>query len=235
MTYDLSKKLEELVLDDFKGVPRASSWIPRHFDIKKIAAYTNLIKNPKMLDAGCGNGFISYLFALEGLDVLGVDLGLKDDSKFWRKDVPGLKLRKNDIYSGDLYKERNIVFNSWMPQGEDWSGCFKYAKPAPSIIFYVKSQSTGLQPQMPVNINPNQIDTYTTPLGFIEVDRWKTFGNDGFILSNDNGIKEKTCDVIVQVKRDVWKSRWKKFELTKNSNIPFNAVQYNWEKELPSN
>ena len=49
-------------------------WIPRRRDIFLIARFFQLAGCGEILDLGCGNGFLAYLLAYEGLKVCGVDL-----------------------------------------------------------------------------------------------------------------------------------------------------------------
>ncbi|MDP1728916.1 MAG: hypothetical protein Q8L27_01790, partial [archaeon] len=203
MVWNVNKRLEEITLEDFHGYPRASSWIPRHEDVAKIVAYANLVTKPAMLDAGCGNGFIPKLFAKEGLEVTGIDEYMDLESLEMYAGIKNLQLRKGDAEDGKWYKHQNIVFNSWMPRGIDWSGCFKYAKPTPTMIIYVKSTSSGMQPGMSGNFN--NIDTYALPFEFSEVARWPCFGNDAF-LSDENFefSGNKTCEVIIQSPKEFY-------------------------------
>lgn len=230
MAWNKNKRLEEIALEDFHGSPRINSWIPKHSDIAKIAGYTRLIKNPKILDAGCGKGFVSALFALEGLNVLGVDIDLSIEDLRRYSDVFNLGLKRGDIVDGKWYGNINAVFNSWMPQGIDWGSYFVYAKPTPNMIIYVKSRSTGMQPEMPGNYN--HIDSYNIPLKFIEIDRWKCFGNDDFKDDETPVIVSKTGEVIVQLRTDIYLKNPEKFKEARE--IFLKVPPYNWEKELPN-
>jgi len=229
MTYTSEKPLEAVVLEDFFGSPRASSWIPRHADIARIAGYILLVDKPRVIDAGCGKqGFISMLLAREGLKVLGVNIEISLENVGRYSVIEGLKLRQGNAESIALYKNRNVVFNSWMPQSSDWSGCFKNLKPRPEMIVYVKSRSTGIQPGMPGNCNA--WNTYALPIGFVEADRWRCFGNDDFD-SHKPIITSKIGEVIIQTREDLYQARRADFEGLKLSKT--SAAPYNWEAELP--
>lgn len=224
--------LEKITLSDFHGYPRTSSWISRHSDVAKIADYMKLIKNPNVLDAGCGNGFNSMLFAKEGLEVLGVDINLNSESKKLYKRVKNLKLENGNLENGKWAKDRNIIFNSWMMQGLDLSSYFYNGKPAPNMIVYVKSRSTGLQPGMPMN--NNEINTYDTPFGFNEVDRWACLGNDNF-ASDENMLFDSKLvgEIIVQARKDIYDKKFEKFEEIKKTDYSKKVKPYRWEKEIP--
>jgi len=226
MVLNAQRKLEEMTLEDFQGYPRASSWIARHSDIKRITDYMKLAPKPRVLDSGCGNGFNSILLAMEGLDILGVNIGedfIEYDSKL------KLMLKTGNAEDKKWYRGRNIMFNSWMPACTDWSGCFKYNKPTPCMIIYVKSRSTGLQPGMANN--PNNWNTYSLPSGFVEADRWFCFGNDDFETENIPKLTSKSGEVIVQVNKELYAVKSKAFQdIEKSKTI---AKLYNWEKDLP--
>ena len=51
-------------------------------------------------------------------------------------------------------------------------------------------------------------------------------------MSNNQGITSKTCEVIVQARKDIFESRPSDFEFIKHANMK--SVPYNWESELPS-
>jgi SAM-dependent methyltransferase len=229
MPYTSHKPLDEIVLSDFFGSPRASSWIPRHADVVRIADYIKLVHKPRVIDAGCGNGFITRLLALEGLNILGVNIELSEEDVRRYSDIRGLELRQANAESIALYRGRNVVFNSWMPSGSDWSGCFKFLKPKPEMIIYVKSRSTGVQPGMPGNFN--DWDTYQVGLPFVEADRWKCFGNDDFD-SDKPRIASKIGEVIIQARGDLYEARRTDFERLKVEKTT--ARPYNWEAELPA-
>ena len=228
MVWTSNRSLDDVTLADFRGHPRASSWIARHNDIRRIVNYMKLVRNPKVLDGGCGNGFISMLLAREGVDVLGIDIGMQEEVQDMYPGVDNLRLEDGDVSDGEWYKERNIVFNSWMPLGFDLSGYFKYTKPTPDMIIYVKGRATGMQPGM--SNNPNDIDSYTLPFGFVEADRWKTFGNDDFLEEESVKLGEPSCEVLIQTPEEFYRSKEARFKADKLEDV----VPYNWEKEMPS-
>jgi len=228
MVLDIKRKLEEMTLEDFQGNPRASLFIPRHSDIKRIADYMKLITRPRVLDAGCGNGFITMLLAKEGVNIRGVNSKLDPNSYLF--EIEGkFHIDEGNVEDRKWYKDKNIIFNSWMPSFIDWSGCFKYTKPRQDIIVYVKSRSTGMQPGM--HGNYNDWSTYTPHNLFTEIDRWKCFGNDDFIDEKTPKLKTQVGEVIIQVRNDVYDFRSRKFSDIKNSVT--DAQPYNWEVEMP--
>jgi len=225
MVWDKKRKLEGITLEDFQDHPRTSSWIPRHSDILRVVENCRTLGNPKILDAACGSGFVSSLIAMEGIFVKGVNIAIEDEILY---GVDNLTLIQGKVEDSKTYKGIKIIFNSWMAQSQDWSGYFKYAKPTPKMIMYVKGRSTGLQPDMPGNIN--KIDSYTLPFGFVEVDRWKTYGHDDF--NKQGNLVMPSCEVIIQVQKEVYGGMIAKFDAVKKTS--FNPEPYNWEKEMPS-
>jgi hypothetical protein len=229
MVFDKAKRLEDITLSDFQGASRISSWIPTHREVDKISKYAKLVNSPYMLDVGCGHGLASFLFAIEDVRVLGVDAGLNKDRALCNSGITNLEFREKNAYEGEIYKGINVIFNSWMPQGEDWSGCFIRKKRFP-IIIYVKSRATGMQPGMPMNFN--DLNTYRTPIGFVEIDRWSCFGHDDFKSDTSLEIKTQYGEVIVQSTQEFFKKNAKKFQRVKDEQSK--AIPYNWEGELPS-
>lgn len=227
MVLNIQRKLEEMILEDFHGYPRASSFIPRHSDIRKIADYIHLVAKPKVLDAGCGNGFITMLLAKEGLNIQGVNSELDEYSKIINEPKKFV-IEKGNVEDGKWYRNKNVIFNSWMPSFTDWSGCFKYNKPQPQLIIYVKSRSTGLQPGMVRNYN--DCDSYRIQDPFIEADRWKCFGNDDFVDERTPIVKNPIGEIIIQVRKDVYLAKIKGFQNLEKTSIF--VKPYNWEREL---
>ncbi len=223
--------IEKLTLNSFRGGFRASSWIMRHSDIVRLANNFKTIRNPKVLDAGCGNGLASVLLAREGIDVLGLNLNIPTDLGEYSSG--NLDFVEGNCEFHKHYEGRNIIFNSWMPTGKDWSGVFKYTKPKQKIIAYVKSPITGLQPGM-MN-NQNDLDTYSLPNGFVEVDRWKTFGHNDFAIKRPHAIISKTGEVIVYMREDVFeeKDAQKKLSEIRDSGNDLGVEPYYWEKGMP--
>jgi len=223
--------LEKVALSDFHGHPRTSSWISRHSDVAKIADFFKLIRNPKILDAGCGNGFNSMLLAKEELKVKGVDSGMLPGSKIIYSQIENLELEEENLENGPTYKGINGIFNSWMMQNQDLSSYFYNSKPAPNVIVYVKSRSTGMQPGMPSN--HNNTDTYETPFGYVEADRWGCLGNDNF-SSEDEGVFKpgNTGEIIVQANKEFYDKKAKGFQEVTSRDYAKEVTPYGWEKEF---
>ncbi len=234
MAFTIKTSPESVSLEDFRGHPRISSWIPKYSDILKIVDYIRIVNNPRVLDAGCGNGFLSNLLALEGLNVKGIDTRLEEDSQILYSRNSRLKLKKGNLWDAKHYKGINVIFNSWMGQGQDFSGCFIYASPEKSMIIYVRSPSTGLQPSMPIAMNPSGLDTYMARGNFREIDRWPTYGTDGLaIAGRKDSYPTMTNEVIIQVQKDFYELNKEKFErVLRTVHEP---KIYNWEKDLSPN
>jgi hypothetical protein len=235
MTWNKTKTIDELTLEDFKGVPRISSWIPKHADVIKIAEFMKLIKNPKVSCMACGNGFEAALLAQEGLDILGVDLNLSDENRY--SNFPNLRLVQGDLMEkGPWYNERNIIFNSWMLGGQDWSSYFYNSKPGPKMIVYVTGKGpngegyTGLRPCM--QNNPHNIDSYATPWDYIKLDEFPSFGAMDFKNTETPELNKPSCSILIQVKKGTYETLKKQLKTTKQKD--FNeVVPYRWEAEMP--
>jgi SAM-dependent methyltransferase len=99
-----------------------SYWAPRREEIQRIVEVAKYLHKgtdrPKILDVGCGSGFLAYLLALTGeVDVIGID-PCKNNI---REDIfshPNLKFEVGDSsYAKEKYSSQDIdvVLSSWMP------------------------------------------------------------------------------------------------------------------------
>lgn len=99
-----------------------SYWAPRREEIQRFVDIAKAVYRgegkPKVLDVGCGTGFLAYLLAETGeVDVIGLD---PEESLIMNSPYshPNLQLEVGDSrdavkrYSGQDF---DIVINSWMP------------------------------------------------------------------------------------------------------------------------
>lgn len=108
-------------------------WVPRREDIVMIAnAAKHVSSNPTILDIGCGNGFLSYLLAREGVNVVGID---PDESHIVKSPYKhdNLELIAGGVERMSQY-DADVIFNSWMPLGVDITPQI-VAQNAPMIVY----------------------------------------------------------------------------------------------------
>jgi len=113
-------------------------WAPKRAEIEIFVKLAEAVSEglPKIVDVGCGNGFLSYLMAETGrANVIGID--------------PNEHLIKNNIYShpnlefrlGDVesLSEKNIdvVINSYMPNGVNLTPAIRELNA--KCIIYIKN------------------------------------------------------------------------------------------------
>lgn len=223
--------LQEIVLKDFCGENRISSFIPRHSDMTRIAEYARLVRRPRVLDAGCGTGFLTMLLALEGLNMTGVNREISLDNQSKYSGVKNIKFQEGIMEDAKTYSKQNVIFNSWMPAFQDWSSYFHNRKDRPELIIYVKAPTcTGVQPGM--NGNPNNVDTYKPYPDYLEADSWSCFGHNDFIAPPSLELRNPPIgSVIVHAKIDFYKANQKEFLAVKEKQI--SVKPYNWEAEMP--
>lgn len=117
-------------------VSPAAYWVPTHGDIKAIAAIARFVaEQPTIIDIGCGNAFISHLLAQE-IPIIGIDPNqqLLAETPYNHPDLQlkeGTAENASEILQG---KPVDVVINSWMPQGVDFSDWLYALKPK-AIIF----------------------------------------------------------------------------------------------------
>ena len=95
-----AKPIEEITIDDFGYDPPISYWAPRRVEIQRFVEIAKALHQsgdkPRILDVGCGNGFLAYLLAAtEEVEVVGLD----PDAKTIRRSKfrhPNLQLKVCD-------------------------------------------------------------------------------------------------------------------------------------------
>jgi hypothetical protein len=79
--------------------------------------------------------------------------------------------------------------------------------------------------------NPNAVNSYRTPYGFVEVDRWNTFGAMDFKNTDSTRLCLPSCEVIVQVSRIQFAEKEREFNEIKSGKLQI--LPYRWEGEMP--
>ena len=144
----MSDKLEELAADYDRSYVQANyfqyrTWVYRPF-IKAIIKRVRLAEGSRLLDAGCGQGFFTSLFAECGMKALGVDIspeGVKQarknygaEAEFVVGDVCRLPYKNQfdcvysrscSLYNRDNFAEDRTVSDALL----------KYVKPGGMLIF----------------------------------------------------------------------------------------------------
>ena len=126
--YEKSKvPLSAITLENICGTEETtlvSFWAPRREEVQRFVEIAKTVHKgkgkPKILDVGCGNGFLAYLLAATGeVEVIGLD----PDESLIKENLyahPSLRLEVGDSQDAvERYGGRNfdVVLNSWMPNG----------------------------------------------------------------------------------------------------------------------
>lgn len=117
--------LRDITLENICGTDKtapASYWAPRREEIQRFVDIAKAVHTgegkPRVLDVGCGTGFLAYLLAETGeVDVIGLD---PEESLITKSPYshPNLQLEVGDSkdaaerYSGQDF---DLVISSWMP------------------------------------------------------------------------------------------------------------------------
>jgi len=145
---DLSiKSIDKVKLSDIHGSnkqARVSFFLPKKQEIEaivKIAKQITKKERPIILDIGCGNGFLAYLLAKTNkVEVIGIDPNSDLIEESIKKGIyksKNLKLEVGTAKSAIKYKDKvDIIINSWMPSGVDFTKDIK--KINPKAIVYVR-------------------------------------------------------------------------------------------------
>lgn len=145
--------LRDITLENICGtdeIPPVSYWAPRREEIQRFVEIAKAVHNgegrPKVLDVGCGTGFLACLLARTGeVDVIGLDpeQSLIHGSPY---SHPNLRLEVGD--SNDAVKKYgaqdfDIVLNSWMPAGLNLTPDIRDIR-AKAIIYIKEREATGV-------------------------------------------------------------------------------------------
>jgi SAM-dependent methyltransferase len=139
------RPFHEITLENICGLKPVSYWVPRREEIQRIVEIAKAVSTgmPKILDVGCGTGFVAYLLALTNeVKVAGFDpdSSLLKDSPYRH---PNLRLAVGDsldalhLLSGKV----DVVINSWMPTELNLTPDIRNIKA--QAIVYVKDAGGG--------------------------------------------------------------------------------------------
>jgi SAM-dependent methyltransferase len=131
---------------------RDRRWLYKPF-IKALAAKAGLKAGARLLDAGCGQGFFTNLFAEVGFDALGVDLSSVGIAAAQRTYThPGVRFEVGDILQLQNLEKFDCVFTrscslynntSFAGQARVTDTLYSYVRPRGVLIF---DYYTRLQP-----------------------------------------------------------------------------------------
>jgi SAM-dependent methyltransferase len=127
-----------------------SYWAPRREEIQRFIEIAKAVHTgegkPKILDIGCGVGFLAYLLAETGeVEVIGMDPieYIETDNPY---QLPNLKLEVgNSKDAVERYANQNfdVVLNSWMPCGLNLTPDIRDIE-AKVIIYIKEREATGI-------------------------------------------------------------------------------------------
>src|SRR3989338_9890708 len=99
-------------------------WMPRREEIQRFIEIAGAVHEgggkPKILDVGCGNGFLAYLLAITNeVDVIGMDPNglLFEKTPYVHKNLTLEVGNSQDAITRYGNKNLDMVINSWMPDG----------------------------------------------------------------------------------------------------------------------
>ncbi len=147
------RPLQEITLENICGTKdrmRVSFWAPRREEIQRFVEIAKAVHKgegrPKILDVGCGTGFLAYLLAETGeVTVVGLDPdnSLIENSPY---SHPHLKLVNSNSHDAvQKYKSEGfaVVVNSWMPGGLNLTPDIRNIN-ANAIIYIKYGETTGI-------------------------------------------------------------------------------------------
>ena len=145
----VDNKLEEIAASYDRNYVQANyfkyrTWMYRPF-IKALVKRAKLKKNHRLLDAGCGQGFFTSLFADCGLQTLGVDISVEGISQAKKiHGRGGVEFEVGDVYNlpyegmFDCVYTRSCSLYNRSNFADDHSvsdALLKYVKPGGVLIF----------------------------------------------------------------------------------------------------
>lgn len=234
-----SQKKMEAGLKDEVPSWALSGWFPRHFEMVFLAdLYRQMAQEKgiaqKVLSLGCGEGFIEYLLALEGISVLGIDkddktlarastyqksfnrmrsnLGLESTLEYTHKHFGKVDLKKE-------FPDHRMMLANWIGPGEDEQthDLRRYvAKPEPEMV--VISGEWG-------NIMDNATPINMSHWGYHYVVGWYSVGcHIHALLAPHLGLSDSS-EAVVEV--------WAKERTRSLSGLNFKKVPpYEWEADM---
>ncbi len=164
-------------------------------DRREVIALAEIIRSigtdPRILDIGCGNGFIGSLLAREGLSVTGID-----DHSWRRPQIPCL-------YDQQMYELRapvslwefrdkfTVAFCSWMVPGSNLTSTLIARDPA--LIIHVYSPSPGHGGMRETGTN----DAYCLPDKYRRLGSWAACTPENFFSDIVPALQKKDSTVRI--------------------------------------
>ena len=125
-------------------------WAPRREEIQRFVEIAKAVHTgegkPRIIEVGCGTGFLAYLLAATGeVDIIGLDPNesLVKNTPYLH---PNLSLKvgdSEDAYAMGRRQNFDVVLNSWMPLGLNLTPDIRNIG-AKAIIYAKESGSTGI-------------------------------------------------------------------------------------------
>ncbi len=120
------------------GMPLWQFWVDEY--VEGLALYINkAYDNPRVLEVGAGDGWLSKLLIAKGLNVVGVT-----DNHSWlvhSKMTYGMPVEKMTYYNAIKKYRPDVVIVSWMPYGSDWTPGFRKIKSVKG--YFIIGESEG--------------------------------------------------------------------------------------------
>lgn len=235
------KNFSDITLRDFfpaKNQDPITWWIPRRLDIERLVKWAEILHQgsglPCILDAGAGNGFLSYLLAkTERLRVTGIEpnKGLIEKTRFKHKNM---KLIAGKIESFVPDERIDVVINSFMPYRLDFSPLIK-RKLRPKAFVYIQDKKIAKEKNfiymdMKVDERKNRfiykIDkrlSFDPDDGYKKAFKWNVYSAGN---AETKKMPSLDCEIEVQVRKDIG-------NIDKDLIFNVNPTKgYRWEKAI---
>lgn len=145
---NVDNKLEDIAASYNRNYVQANyfkykTWLYRPF-IKALVKKAGLKKNQRLLDAGCGQGFFTSLFAGCGLKALGVDISAEGVNQAKKNHGDGLEFEVGDVCNLPYENVFDCVYsrscslynrNNFAEERGVSDALLKYVKPGGVLIF----------------------------------------------------------------------------------------------------
>jgi SAM-dependent methyltransferase len=146
-------QLSDITLENIcgaEGVAPVSYWAPRREEIQRFVEIAKAVHTgegrPRILDVGCGTGFLAYLLAETGeVDVIGLDpeQSLIQGSPYSHSNLELEVGDSNDAVEKYGVQDFDIVLNSWMHGGLNLTPDIRNIG-AKAIIYIKEREATGV-------------------------------------------------------------------------------------------
>lgn len=232
------KDFSDISLEDFKDKDKPLTWwIPRKIDIERIIRLSQLLHRgkglPRILDVGCGQGFLAYLLTkTEKVKVIGIDPNetLIKETRFKHQNLTLLP-EMADSFLSEHQGRFNLVISSFMPYQLDDTAKIK-RRLRPKAIVYIEDRIPGGERygyylSLEISERKNRFQyAFSKESGCFSLGNYRPFMRWKVPSINELEKKELSSfasQIEIQLRKDIPKPSKLKV---------FPEEKYGWEKEL---